>query len=104
MSPGLAGAAGAVVTALFAFVVAWRRLSGRIGTTEANKLWDAAEKMREETRLDLINANKRILALEARIAELEHHNNTLDRENLALQRRVDSLEKENSELRAQVEA
>lgn len=85
--------AAVAVTALCTWLIASRKQSGRIGTSDADRLWDASEAMRTETRTDLGEANKRIVALEARVAELEKANVALIRENVTLLVQVEGLKK-----------
>jgi chromosome segregation ATPase len=113
----LAVMVAAGVAALATYVVAARRASGKIATTEASALWSAAEGMRSELRTALKDANERTVNLERRVADMEGANNALVRENLALQtrnidlggtiaqmrRELDALKAENLELRALVE-
>lgn len=82
-------AAATLITApLLGFLAASRKLSGKIATSDADRLWDASESMRKEYREDLAAANRRIVALEERVAHLEALNNDLIREKLALEDRI----------------
>lgn len=92
----------AVGAPLIAYVTASRRLSGKIGTSEASTLWAESTKIRVEYLAQLNESNKRIAGCETRIAQLEALNNDLLRENATLTERVRVLERENAELRAQV--
>lgn len=85
--------AAIVVAALGSYLAASRKQSGRIGTSDASRLWDASESMRTETRADLAAANHRIVELEKRVADLEKTNVSLTRENVALLVQVEGLAK-----------
>lgn len=98
----LAIALTAVVGPLATYVTVSRRQSGRIGSSDADGLWKAAEQMRGEYRDQLAKANDRLVNLEGRLAGVEHENNVLANENLLLKRKVDLLERENAELRAEI--
>jgi predicted RNase H-like nuclease (RuvC/YqgF family) len=100
---GLAVAIGALIAGpLLGFLAATRRLSGKIGTSDAAQLWEAAESMRKEYRDDLQQANQRVVNLETRVGNLEQANNELSQENMNLKRRVYDLEIENGVLRKKV--
>jgi len=77
----LLGIFGALVAALFGYLAASRKMSGKIETSEAADLWAEAGKMRADYRDRLDTALTRIAAGEGRIADVERMNNTLSREN-----------------------
>lgn len=79
-----------------------RKLSGKIATSDATQLWEASESMRKEYRDDLAAANKRLAALEGRLATVEADNHELANENLLLKRQVDLLKYENGELKRKI--
>lgn len=95
--------AAVVLAPLVGYLAASRRLSGKIGTSDADALWDESKSIREDYRAQLNNANQRVLALEARVARCEATNTEVVRENIALQRRIDVLERENADLRGEIE-
>jgi predicted RNase H-like nuclease (RuvC/YqgF family) len=74
----------AVVGPVGTYIIAGRRLSGRIDTTEAASLWEESRAMRTDYRDRLAEAEKRMAKLEARIADEERANTTLTRENIDL--------------------
>lgn len=94
--------AAVLVAPLVGYLTASRRLSGKIGTSDATQLWDASESMRKEYRDDLAAANKRLAALEGRLATVEADNHELANENLLLKRQVDLLKYENGELKRKI--
>ena len=74
----LAAATGAVVTGLCGYVVVRRTASGKVETSDAKTLWDAAEAIRKELRDELVMVRARLAGLEVehaackdRIADLE---------------------------------
>jgi septal ring factor EnvC (AmiA/AmiB activator) len=104
---------GIIAGPLLAYILAARKLSGKIGTSEASELWSESRSIRDDYRDRITNAEDRSRGLELRVAKLEEMNNNLVRENLVLQntvseftttiadlrKRIDFLEKENAELR-----
>jgi predicted RNase H-like nuclease (RuvC/YqgF family) len=98
----LVAIAAVVVAPLVGYLAASRKLSGKIGTSDADALWNESKEIRADYRLQLDEANRRLVKCEGRIAQVEGLNSDLIRENLALQRRIDVLERENAELRGQV--
>ena len=113
MTPAFYGLIGVLVTACISLLVSFRRLSGRIGSSEAESLWTASEQMRAWVTERLKDAEKRQIDLEKRIADLEAANNALRRENVDLREenlrhartierlneRLDSIDNENQSLR-----
>jgi predicted nucleic acid-binding Zn-ribbon protein len=103
MNPALVIAlAAAVIGPLVAYLGASRKLSGKIGTSEAADLWAESGKIRDDYRARIDVANVRQAELESRVARLEGENNTLVRENISLHARIDTLERENAELKQQI--
>lgn len=108
----------AVIGPLVAYFTASRKLSGKIGTSEAAQLWAESTNIRDDYRQRLAVSDSRQVALEVRVATLEGLNTELARENLTLtakivgyeetikelRARLDVLEKENLALRKQVTA
>jgi predicted RNase H-like nuclease (RuvC/YqgF family) len=74
----------AVVGPVGTYIIAGRRLSGRIDTTEAASLWEESREIRSDYRDRLADAEKRMAKLEARIADEERANTKLTRENIDL--------------------
>lgn len=75
-----------------AFIVATRRLSGKIATSDAGELWSESASIREDYRQRLEKADARQAVLEARVAQLEDANNKLFRENIELRQRLGLLD------------
>lgn len=108
----------AVIGPLLTYIAASRKLSGRIGTSEAASLWQESQSIRQDYR-DRINESERRQAhLEERVAKLEEKNNELMKENLVLRRenldqaqtirrcqeRIEALERENTHLKSTIQA
>jgi chromosome segregation ATPase len=91
-----------VIAALGAYLAATRRLSGKIGTSDAAELWRESASIRDDYRERLAVAERRVLSLEERVAMLERDNNALTRENGALASSVSSHEATVAFLRARL--
>jgi hypothetical protein len=74
---------GSLVTASGAVMLARFRRSGRISTTDADKLWDAAEKMRSELRAEIGDLRTRLDARDDEIVSLRIQVDRLERDHLA---------------------
>jgi hypothetical protein len=85
-------AAAAVLGPALTYIIGVRRLSGRIGTSEAEQLWAESASIREylNERIDFLEAKNRLL--EERIALLEDKNRALHEENGALRQVIQSHE------------
>lgn len=86
------GFLGIAITALGAFIVGNRRLSGRIASSEASSLWTESASIRTYLAEQLEADRKRITDLEARVATAEAGNIALARENLELIRKLTAAE------------
>lgn len=71
MTAALLGLAGVTVTSLVTYLVARRRNSGRIGTSSADSLWEAAEQIRKELRSELERIRLELAACAAKVAQLK---------------------------------
>jgi hypothetical protein len=108
----------AIIGPLGAYLGASRKLSGKIGTSEASDLWAESKNIRDDYRERIDAGNLRQVALETRVANLEGLNAELTRENLSLHALtasyetiiqglrddVDALKTENAELKRLVTA
>jgi chromosome segregation ATPase len=93
----------ATIGPLIAYLGASRKLSGKIGTSEAADLWAESKNIRDDYRDRLDASNLRFAKCEERIAVLESEKNGLVSENFELRARIDTLERENANLRTHVE-
>ncbi len=79
-----ASLAGVVIAPLLTYVVAARKQSGRVATTEAETLWLEAEKMRESYKQEAVRLREEVIALRAETVALRVETVTLRNETLAL--------------------
>lgn len=80
----------ALLGPLGAYIVAARRLSGKIGTSEASDLWAESASIRRDYAQRLEIANERIEVLENQKAALEQQVAGLQAQVRALEERVES--------------
>jgi chromosome segregation ATPase len=90
----------AIVTALGAYLASVRRLSGKIGTSEASDLWEESASIREDYRTRLNFAEARAIRLEERVDKLEDLNQLLSIDNRDLRIKLGECERELAQLRA----
>ena len=64
----------AAIAPLGAYLLAARRMSGKIATSDATDLWAESKDIRTDYRLRLEESNQRVEALEKRIDKLEDLN------------------------------
>jgi TolA-binding protein len=83
----------AIVTALGAYLASVRRLSGKIGTSEAEDLWAESASMREDYRERLLLADQRIRVLEDKVAKLEDLNQLLNLDNRDLRAQLNDCQR-----------
>jgi chromosome segregation ATPase len=94
---------GIAVTGLVTYIVASRRMSGKIATSDATDLWKESQSIRDDYRDRLDQSNGRTVRLEERLAILESRNVDLARENVVLQGQIHACERLGDELRAIIE-
>ncbi len=99
----LAPIAVALITALGTYVGIARRTSGRIATTEANKLWDEAKDLREVYQHEISRLRVEIDSLEAESAKREGENTSLRRELREVNARYDECQRRTTALQIRVE-
>jgi hypothetical protein len=102
MNQWLAGIIVGAIAAAFTYLIAIRRASGRVETTEASELWEEAREMRDDYRKQLETALILIDKLRDRIGELEKINTDLQLQLLGLLRRVDDIENGGTDVVAHV--
>jgi chromosome segregation ATPase len=83
----------ALVAPVGAYLLAARKMSGKIATSDATQLWAEARNIRDDYRSRLIAAGERYSELEARVANLERVNTGLVAENYDLKAKIAELEK-----------
>ena len=111
MTPGLATidpTIGVIVVALIAplgaFLLAAKRFSGKINSSEAKELWDASRSIREWSAQQISRQEQKIAVLESRIDSIEKESAALGRENMHLVQQVRDLSDTITELRAEIVA
>jgi hypothetical protein len=82
----------AIIAPLGAYLLAARKMSGRVATSDANALWKEAGAIRDDYRGQLKTADDRIQNLEVRIGALEDMNNTLAADNRSLRIEISALQ------------
>jgi chromosome segregation ATPase len=114
----LGGVLVASIAAIGTYIAAARKLSGKIGTSEAGQLWQESASMRDDYRTRIASSDQRIVSLEERVAMLEKANNELAHQNFelvaansqleitiaSLRTRVDVLDRENATLQTELTA
>lgn len=89
IDPTATGAvAAALIGALASYIVAARRFSGKIETTEAKDLWAESRAIRKWSQERIETLNGLVARLETRNAELETRVDHLEAENEALHREL----------------
>jgi predicted RNase H-like nuclease (RuvC/YqgF family) len=83
---------GTIAVALIGYVVAVRKASGKISSSEASDLWEESRAMRADYAVRLQRCDERIAQMETRQSTLEAANDALGDENRALRRRIFELE------------
>lgn len=82
----------ALIAPVVTYVVAARKMSGKIATSDASELWEESRSIRDDYRMRLLQANERALSVEVRLASIEARNTDLERENYMLKQRIAELE------------
>lgn len=102
----LVGLAGAIVSAAVGIYVAKRQRSGKIDTTEAEKLWDEGTAMRRELRDEVLSVRAENLLLREEqktmrqeLVQLRAETAVLRAELAALQSATSKLQADGAELR-----
>ena len=81
----------ALVAPLGAYLLAARKMSGRIGTSDVADLWAESKSMRNDYRERLHRSDERVDELEERISKLEGLNQSLAADNANLRQEVEAL-------------
>lgn len=89
----------ALIAPLLAYLAAARRASGRIGTTEAERIWEEAGDLRRVYREEIDRLREDIVKIEGRLSQLETENQDLRDKNTALEQEIQSLHSENEQLK-----
>jgi predicted RNase H-like nuclease (RuvC/YqgF family) len=87
----------ALVGPLVTYLVAAKRLSGKIGSSEAEQLWEESSSIRREYAARIEQLTKTVRDCQRRMAKLERRNDALEKENADLKRAISNLKVEGGE-------
>jgi hypothetical protein len=96
-----AAVAAAVIGPFLSFIVASRRMSGRIETTDADQLWEEAREIRKDYARQVGLCRKENADLRANLQTLRKDNVKLREENGDLRKQVTTLKTQVAELMEQ---
>lgn len=94
---------GIFIGPIFAYLIAARRFSGRIASSDAASLWQESSNLRKEYKSEMDELRTIVTNLRSRVIDLEDKNEVLYLENGELRAEVSRLRKENSLLKARIE-
>jgi chromosome segregation ATPase len=94
----------AVAGPLVTYLVAVRRLSGKVGSSDASELWAESRSIREWSKDRIAELNTLVGRLEGRVGVVENQNLALARENENLVQQIRGLSDTITELRAEIVA
>lgn len=101
-APVILGLLAIFIGPLVTYLVAKRKLSGKINTSEASSLWDEAGKLRAEYKEEVAALRVALRECEARVAHVEDRNRIAALENESLRKRIELNEETIAALRKQV--
>lgn len=87
---------------IITLLLGYKKLSGRIGTSEAAQLWDESRGIRDDYRKQIAAMREVMDRLQDRVDKLETRNQQLHLENGRLGRMIDQHEETIAELRNQI--
>jgi hypothetical protein len=96
IDPAYVAVVVAVAGPLAAYLVAVRRFSGKIESSDASQLWEESRSIREWSVRELGELRERVAVLETDKSTLAHENRTLTLELAACRERVAVLEAQNA--------
>lgn len=102
MDPVWAAVGLAVIGPLGAYLVAARRFSGKIESSDAKALWAESRDIRDEYKSQIGALTTTVGVLEARVGVVENQNASLARENTHLVQQIRDLSDTITELRAEI--
>lgn len=73
----LAAIAAPLIAALAAYLLAARKMSGKVTTSEASQLWAESDKIRQDYRSRIAQLEERIMFLEAALEDARRENTRL---------------------------
>jgi predicted nuclease with TOPRIM domain len=104
IDPTLVAIVVALISSLGTYLVAAKRLSGRIKDSDASELWAESRSIREWSSARVVELDEHIDRLEARLVEVEKANSGLAEENRKVQREVFDLRSRIQHLQGENEA
>jgi chromosome segregation ATPase len=104
IDPVLGVLVAAFISALGAYLIAARRFSGKIGSSDAAELWLESRSIRDWSSARILELNQLVGKLEGRVDVVEEQNTSLGRENTDLMQRITDLSATITELRAEIVA
>jgi chromosome segregation ATPase len=94
----------AIVGPLGAYLLAARKLSGRVATSDATDLWAESRSIRQWSTARIEALDMEVSLLRTRIGLVEQQNDALARENSRLMEQIHELNETIGELRAEIVA
>lgn len=85
----------AIAAPLGAYLLAARRFSGRIQTSDASSLWQESASIRQWSAERIAELSSTVRSLEKRVGELEAHNGDLLLANSRLQKELQNCKSQN---------
>jgi chromosome segregation ATPase len=92
----------AIVGPLGAYLLAARKLSGKVATSDATDLWAESRSIREWSTARIGALDMEVSLLRARIGLVEQQNDSLSRENSRLMEQIHDLNETITELREEI--
>lgn len=102
IDPTLPGVIVALVVGAIPYLIAVRRFSGRVDSSDAADLWTESRSIREWSQARIAELNQEVLSLRSRVGKFENDNIELSQENGRLVREVHDLNQTVGELRDEV--
>jgi hypothetical protein len=90
----------AIIAALGAYLASARKLSGKIGTSDAAELWKESASIRQDYREELRLANERSRKLEESVDKLNDVNQLLALDNQDVRAQLGACQRELAQLKA----
>ena len=103
-SVALIGVIGVIVGPLGAYLLAARKLSGKVATSEATDLWAESKSIRDWSTARIGALDAELVVLRTRISLCEQQNESLSRENRRLMEQVHELNDTIGALRTEIVA
>ena len=102
MDPAIVAIIVALAAPIGAYLIAARRFSGKIESSDAKELWAESRSIRDWSQGRITTLDDEVRQLKDRVGVLETSNDALARENRALAQQVHDLNETIRELRAEI--